>query len=252
MTIEPRVGASRLSPPADLSLSPGEVHVWRASLDVSASRIQSLLRTVSADERARAERSRVQEDRDRFIVGRGVLRGLLARYLDIQPDQVCLSSTLYGKPILTGTHGGARLRFSVSHSHRLALYAVSRDREVGIDLEYRRPGRDETLMAIAEQFFSSREVKALRRLPVSGRAEGFYACWTRKEAYLKAKGRGLSLPLDQFVVSVTPGCAALLHTAWSPDEAARWSLSDLDPGPGYAAALAVEGECQCVQWQWPD
>jgi 4'-phosphopantetheinyl transferase len=145
-------------------------------------------------------------------------------------------------------HG--ELGFNLAHSHELALYAITRGREVGIDLERIRSNLvDEQ---IAERFFSPREVVVLRGLPTHRQREAFFNCWTRKEAYVKAKGQGLSIPLDQFDVSLAPGePAALLSTQWHPQEASRWSLQKLNPGCGYVAALAVEGhDWQVKCWQW--
>ncbi len=139
----------------------------------------------------------------------------------------------------------------MSHSHGVALYAVTRDREVGIDLEFIR--RDLEVEQIAERFFSRRETATLRALPTALREYAFFLCWTRKEAYIKARGEGLSLPLDQFDVSLIPGePAALLSTQPDSDEALRWSLQELTLASGYVAALAVEGRGWSLScWQWP-
>ena len=142
------------------------------------------------------------------------------------------------------------IRFNLSHSHGVALYAVTRGREVGIDLEYIRS--DLEVEQIAERFFSRREIATLRALPIDLRTDAFFLCWTRKETYLKARGEGLSLPLDQFDVSLIPGePAALLSTHRGSHEALRWSLQELTPAPGYVAALGVEGhgwDLACRQW----
>jgi 4'-phosphopantetheinyl transferase len=132
----------------------------------------------------------------------------------------------------------------------VALYAVTRAREVGIDVELIRS--DLKIEQIAERFFSHHEIATLRALPTELRQSAFFRCWTRKEAYIKATGKGLSLPLDQFEVSLTPGePAALLSTQPDPNEAQRWSLRELTPAPGYAAALAVEGHGWCLAcWDW--
>jgi 4'-phosphopantetheinyl transferase len=133
----------------------------------------------------------------------------------------------------------------------VALYAVARGREVGIDLEFIR--RDLEVEQIAERFFSRQEIATLRALPADLRRDAFFLCWTRKEAYIKARGEGLSLPLDQFDVSLIPGePAALLSTRPDSDEALRWSLQELPLGSGYVAALAVEGRGRSFScWQWP-
>ncbi len=234
-------------PPEGVSLASGRVHVWRASLDVPAARVQSLKRTLAGEELRRAKRYHFQKDRDRFVVGRGLLRAILSEYLRTEAGQLRFRYNAHGKPELLDSHG---LRFNVSHSDGLALYAISRDREIGIDLERIRP--ELAGQEIAERFFSPREVVSLRALPEGMRADAFFACWTRKEAYLKAKGRGIVLGLDQFDVSLTPGePAALLRVIGHPEEAARWSLQELRPATGYIAAVAVEGhgwELRC--WQW--
>ncbi len=236
-------------PPESPSLASDRVHVWRASLDVPAARVQSLQRSLAMEELGRAKRYHFQKDRDRFVVARGFLRAILSEYLRTEASQLRFRYNPHGKPELLDSQG---LRFNVSHSDGLALYAVSRNREIGIDLERIRPelaGQD-----MAERFFSPWEVASLRSLPESMRADAFFACWTRKEAYLKAKGQGIALGLDQFDVSLTPGePAALLSVVGHPEEAARWSLQELRPADGYMAAVAVEGhgwELRC--WQWMD
>lgn len=237
-------------PPEALLLGRDEVHVWRATLDETPSRIDSFLHTLAADERTRAERFYFPRDRERFIVARGVLRAILGLYSNRAPECVSFSDGSHGKPALAWESGGAAIRFNISHSHGVALYAVTRAREVGIDVEFIRS--DLEVEQIAERFFSHHEIATLRALPTDLRESAFFRCWTRKEAYIKAKGEGLSLPLDQFEVSLTPGePAALLSTQRDPNEAQRWSLQELTPAPGYAAALAVEGHgWRLACWDW--
>lgn len=240
-------------PPEGLLLGRDDVHVWRATLDDTRSQIDRFLHTLAADERMRAERFYFPRDRERFIVARGVQRDILGLYSNSAPECVSFNYSAHGKPNLACESGGATIRFNISHSHRVALYAVTRAREVGIDLEFIRS--DLELEQIAERFFSHREIATLLALPADLRESAFFRCWTRKEAYIKAKGEGLSLPLDQFEVSLTPGeSAALLSTQRDPDEAQRWSLQELTPAPGYAAAIAVEGHSwrlACWDWQTP-
>ncbi len=233
-------------------LESSEVHVWRASLDRAAPVVQGLLKTLAPDERKRAERFYFQADRDHFIVARGTLRAILSRYLATVPDQVCFSYSRHGKPELAKEFDRSWLRFNVSHSHGLALFAISRNREIGVDLEAIRP--DVAGEKIAERFFSPQEVCVLRALPRDLQDEAFFNCWTRKEAYIKAKGEGLSMPLDTFDVSLVPGeSASLLSTKAEPEEASRWSLRELFPAPGFAAAVAVEGkDWQLKCWEWTE
>jgi 4'-phosphopantetheinyl transferase len=221
-------------------------------LDQTPSQIQRFLNNLAADEQARAERFYFERDREHFIVARGVLRAILAGYLNRVPECLSFCYSSHGKPALAGESDEDAIRFSVSHSHGVALYAVTRGREVGIDLEHIRS--DLAVAEIAERFFSRREVEMLRTLPTEDQRQAFFRCWTRKEAYIKARGEGLSLPLDQFDVSLAPGePAAVLGTQRDPSEASRWSLQELTPGPGYVAALAVEGHgWRLACWQWPD
>jgi len=240
------------SPPETLVLGSDEIHVWRATLDQTSSRIQRFLHDLAADEQARAERFHFERDREHFIVARGMLRTILGCYLNREPASLSFCYSSHGKPSLAGESDGDAIRFNVSHSHGVALYAVTRGREVGIDLE--RIRFDLAVAEIAERFFSRREVAILRTLATDAQRQAFFRYWTRKEAYIKARGEGLSLPLDQFDLSLAPGEPnAGLDTQRDPTEASRWSVQDLSPGPGYVAALAAEGHGWRVScWQWPD
>ncbi len=229
-----------------------EVHVWRAVLNIKESHIQSLRQTLTADERARAERFHFQKDRDHFIVARGFLRAILGRYLDVDPSRLRFSYSPYGKPSLAHESSGGDFCFNLSHAGEIALYAITSGRDIGIDVE--RIRTDFANERIAERFFSPREAAALRALSGNMQTKAFFNCWTRKEAYIKARGEGLSLPLDQFVMSLVSGeTAALLCTSGDPQEVFRWSLRAVTPAAGYVAALAVEGDdWQLKCWQWPD
>jgi 4'-phosphopantetheinyl transferase len=162
-------------------------------------RVRGLEQMLSHDEIARAERFHFERDRRRFVVGRGLLRAILGRYMGIESERLRFRYGEYGKPYLAEEYGGKALQFNVAHSQDMALYAIARDREVGVDIEYIRPFPN--LMQIAEQFFSARENIALQAVPEHLKDEAFFTCWTRKEAYIKARGDGLSLPLDRFDVS---------------------------------------------------
>jgi 4'-phosphopantetheinyl transferase len=242
------------SPPERLFLPADEVHVWRAALDLDATRIQDLQDLLSPDERERADQFRFPIHRQRFIAARGLLRTVLARYLATQPKTLRFRYGPFGKPALADAASAGGLCFNVAHSEGLALFAVARNREVGVDLE--SLGRKLADDQIAERFFSPNEVAALRALPAELQREGFFNCWTRKEAYIKARGKGLSLPLNQFTVSLSPGePARLLATPGEPAEASKWTLRELSPGEGFAAALAVKGDgwqLRCWEWQFTD
>lgn len=238
-------------PPKILILGSDEVHVWCAALNLKASQVQRLHQTLSGDEQARAKRFYFQKDREHFIVARGQLRAILGRYLKTQPSQLRFCYSPHGKPALAHRSGSNGLRFNVSHSHGLALYAITYSGELGVDVEFIRPKlADEQ---IAEHFFSPREVTSLRALPKNLQQEAFFNCWTRKEAYIKGRGEGLNICLDQFEMSLAPGNPAAMISNVDPQEVSRWSILELAPGPSYAAALAVEGHGWRLEcWQCTD
>ena len=245
-----RCKSSWLSSPERFILKGDEVHIWRACLDQEASLIQALSDVLTPDELDRARRFHFQKDRDRFIVARGALRHILSGYLKTAPDQLRFSYNQYGKPALSEEGGDGSLSFNISHSHALALYGIARGRNIGLDVELLR--EDFASEEIAASFFSPSEVASLRALPSEQQTIAFFNCWTRKEAYIKARGEGFSHPLDRFTVSLAPGeAASLLSAEDDPRETSRWSLVELSPGAGYVAALAVEGQASPLRcWQW--
>ncbi|MGE5659888.1 MAG: 4'-phosphopantetheinyl transferase family protein [Actinomycetota bacterium] len=239
-------------PPADLALSNHEIHVWLASLDQPAQHRQQLLATLAPEERLRAERFHFELDRNRFIVGRGILRTILGRYLQQEPSWIQFRYGGRGKPYLATQPPDRSLCFNLSHSQGMALYALSRGQEIGIDLEFIRPLPD--VEAIAQYCFSAQEKANFLTLPAREQKVAFFQVWTRKEAYLKAIGDGLAFPLDQFEVSLLPGEPAKLLSIQGCSEAAKqWLLQDLSPAPNYAATLAVAaGDWQLRYWLWND
>lgn len=230
-----------LTPLVTPELQPGEIHIWQASLEAT-DQITRLLPLLSDDEQTRAGRFHFQKDRDRFVIARGVLRVILSQYLDIQPQDLKFQYSEMGKPSLTHF---PELCFNVSHSGQIALYAVAQSCEVGIDVEQIRPERD--WEAIATRFFSTQEQTTLKQLSPDLKLQGFFNCWTRKEALLKAIGQGLRLPLDQFTVSLTPGePARLLQVEWNlTQRAEEWWIEALPVAAGYAAAVAAG--CPAIQ-----
>ncbi len=239
------------SAPDVLDLADDEVHVWQVSLTRGPEEEAQFRGLLTADEVERAARFHFEKDRSAFIARRGILRLLVGRYMARQPFRESFELNAYGKPSLPSAANGIDLRFNVSFSHSVALMGVTRGRDVGVDIEWIRPDMD--YCSIAESFFSLHERYALRSLSDSDRAAGFFACWARKEAYIKARGTGLSMPLDQFDVTVSPDQPPLLlATRDDPLEATRWSLETLYSGPDYAAALAIEGHGLRVScWEWP-
>ena len=218
-----------------LILPLGEVHVWRADLECEESLLQELRSTLAPDETARAGRYHFEADRKHFLVARGVLRDLLARYTGQAPGDLVLQYGKFGKPFLVQGSPTEPVRFNVSHSNALAVLSFSRGRELGIDLERVRLDFDSD--DIAARYFAPQEVAELRALPSALRAEGFFLCWTRKEAYIKARGDGLQIPLQSFSVSLTPGAQERLDST----DCARWSLYSLRPAAEYVGAVVIEG-----------
>ena len=227
-------------------LGSDDVHVWRVELDCAIEEAALFREILSVDERERADRFRFEQDRIRYTVARGVTRRLLGSYASVSPAELRFEYGAHGKPTLPRSP----LRFNVSHSRGLGLIALSWNRELGVDVEAIR--EDLADEKIAERFFSPGEVAALHSLPREERIPAFFRCWTRKEAFIKADGRGLTRGLDTFDVTLTPGePARLLRTAPDPEEVHRWSMLALDPGPGYAGALCVEGtgwEASLLRW----
>ena len=226
--------------PRSLELNTNEVHVWRAGLDADAAKIKRWRETLSTEELARAERFHSVIHQDHFTAGRGMLRSLLARYLGAPARDFRFCVNAHGKPALDSGSRPVDLRFNVSHSHGLALFAFSLGGDVGVDVECVRPSRRE--MDLAQRFFSPQEVSALRAFPESLQREVFYHCWTRKEAYIKARGAGLSIELASFTVSLAPDTRTHLPiTGHDSTEPGRWWLRPLEPGEGYVGAVAAEG-----------
>ena len=220
--------------PLSPSLETRTVHVWRVALDQPDDKLDRFRRTLEPDEINRASRFHFEKHRQHFIVARGFLRSVVARYLEMQPEELRFSYGAYGKPALAS---GRLLRFNLSHSHEVALLAVALDLELGVDVEHIRA--DFASEEIARRFFSRAEVEVFNALPQEEQVAAFFRCWTRKEAYIKAIGKGLSQALDAFDVTLAPDVQPALLRA-EEDDVSRWLLRNVDVGEGYAGALAVE------------
>lgn len=231
------------------ALPEDEVHVWRPGLDLAPSGLTKLQEILTADERERAARFHFEADRRRCVIGRGYLRLLLGEILDLPAGSLQFEYDEFGKPGLVPNQG-LPLQFNVSHSGEMILIAISVGRAVGIDVEKIRTDLD--CDGIAARFFSANERRILDSLSGPDRYEAFFTCWTRKEAYLKARGVGLSLPLDMFDVSFLPNEEPrLLATRHDPAEAGRWRLKALPVSADYAAALAASGQNWKLKcWNW--
>jgi 4'-phosphopantetheinyl transferase len=228
-----------LRPHALPALTETSVHIWRASLEIDSETEKRLAVTLSEDERARADRFILKRDRDSFIASHGILRNLLARYSGCTPNAIEYVLGPHAKPSVASPGNSHPVCFNLSHSHGIAVVAIARDRDLGVDVEKIRP--QFAGMQIAERYFSPEEVVELRNLPGYQQAEGFFLCWTRKEAYIKALGEGLRVPLDGFSVSLTPNKPVQLHA----DDAHRWRIQSFEPsrfpGSRHVAAVVCEG-----------
>lgn len=221
-------------------LGADELHLWRVRLDQPAEVYHACLDTLTPDESEKAARFRFDRHRQQFVVSRGALRSVLGHYLDRPARQLRFAYSPFGKPEVEGEEGRDCLRFNLSHAEGVALIALTRGREVGVDVENVReefPG-----MEIAERFFSGREVETLRAMPEGARAAAFFGYWTRKEAYIKALGEGLSHPLRQFSVSLADGESRVLaEPEGVADEASAWVVRGVPLGASHAAAVAFRG-----------
>ncbi|MGH7504676.1 MAG: 4'-phosphopantetheinyl transferase family protein [Longimicrobiales bacterium] len=236
------------------ALEPDHVHVWRARLDQPAPMIAALADVLSEDERARAARFRADSHRDRFIVCRAAQRDILGAYAGIAPESIAFEYSAHGKPSLDiGAEHARGIRFNTSNSSDLAVFAVAVGRELGIDVEAERTIAD--VLSLARRFFSPVEFEALSAIPAESMHRAFLTCWTRKEAFVKAVGLGVSMPLDRFDVPVRPqDPAALLCTRPDASVAGRWSMHSLNVGPGYVGTVVIEGTIDALHlldWQPP-
>lgn len=221
-----------------MELLESQVHFWFTPLTESDPRIPELGRLLSSEEMLRAERFHFEKDRCSFIISHGVLRQRLGHYLGLKPQDIEYETGPHGKPSLSPVCGDRSLQFNMSHTHGIAVFAVTRNRQIGVDVERmdrKIKDRDE----IAARFFSAQETEVYWSLPEQDRVEGFFNCWTRKESFIKARGDGLTCPLDSFQVTLRPGDQAKL-LAMQQGRAEDWSMVSLEPLTDYKAAITAE------------
>jgi 4'-phosphopantetheinyl transferase len=218
-----------------------DCHVWRVRLAVDEPIEPASVWSLSSEERQRASAFHQARDRDRFIIRRMALRHLLGTYLSCTPAAISFRTGRHGKPELALPLNSDGLQFSCSHSGDLALLAITRHQKIGVDLEQHRPLPD--ALDLARSFFSPREFAALQQIPPALQTKAFFAGWTRKEAFVKALGLGLSFPLHRFSVSLSPDQPAqLLKLESDPGAVHRWTMQSLDVAPDYSATLVVAGK----------
>jgi 4'-phosphopantetheinyl transferase len=235
--------------PIDIFLQNDEVHIWCADLNLPEISLEQLVNNLSADEQTRAARFIHAQDRSHFIAARAILRDILSRYCKIVPNEIKFNYSAKGKPLLTLEANQPKLFFNLSHSHDLALYAVTNLDRIGVDIEYTRRNID--ALEIAERFFSKNEIESLHSLSASEQLIGFYKIWTRKEAYVKAIGEGISHSLDQFSVSISSGKSAVMFDASEPRLNHNWFIYDIPIMGDYEAAIAMlSNDILMQKWCW--
>jgi 4'-phosphopantetheinyl transferase len=240
-----------LAGPSAAALGPATVHLWTAWLTIDDERVAELWPLLSPDERERARRFVFPRDRRSFVAARGYLRHLLAAYVGDDPASLRFAYGDRGKPALDPRHHSRRLEFNLSHAGGLAAIAVSSGSPVGVDVEQIRALDD--LECLARQCFAPGERAELLQLASNAREQAFFNCWTRKEAYIKALGEGLSCPLESFEVSLTPGDRAELRSIDArADLAHEWWMHAFVPAPGFAGAIVARRPCHGVTCGWID
>ena len=229
-----------------------EVHVWRARLSLSTVAVSRRRGSLSSEELERVDRFRSEHDRTRFVLGRIVARSVLGSCLEQPARDVQITLDYLGKPIVAAP-SETLIHFNIAHSGDYVLFALARERRVGVDVEQIRETND--LKEIAARYFSKIEYLRLLTVPERLRAESFYRCWTMKEAYLKARGEGFRLSLDAFDVAFLPSeMPRLLETRFNYVDAKQWCIYKLDLGSAYLAALATEVTpgLELKLWDWND
>jgi 4'-phosphopantetheinyl transferase len=229
-----------------IGIDHNQTHIWKLNLDDVFDTYERFASKLNKVEAEKASRFYFEKDRVSYTITHGFLRLLLSDYLSLDPSQVNYQQNPYGKPFLEDESLNAAIKFNLSHSNRGAVIAISKGQELGVDIEFHKS--DFPLEEIAKRFFSTWEVGVLMSLPIGQRKRAFFDCWTRKEAFIKAKGEGLSMPLDRFDIEFFPGeRARIVRTYDDPSEADRWSLENINTWSNYSAAVCVEGLINQVQ-----
>ena len=245
-----RLNGQWKSTPEDYRMDTNAVHVWRAYFELALVSNRKFVESISEEETERAQRFVRQSDRDRYVFAHGMLRSILGTYVGCAPQKLLFADNQYHKPFLEESANRNDLQFNLSHSEDLTLIAVSRGTAVGIDVERMR--RIPDALQIVNRFFSLDERRYLNSLPPAEFEEGFFACWTAKEAFLKGIGKGLSHPLENFSIILSNGeSVGLVNNGDDSVNAYSWKIVRLSPGPDYAGALAVEGlrsEVKYFEW----
>lgn len=234
------------NPPKNLALTSSEIAVWRMNLNLSSTEVQKRLTLLNSEEQSKAKRFHFEQHQRRFIVARSTLKMILGQYLNIAPQTIEFEYSSRGKPRLSDHLSGDKIQFNTSHSEELAIYAITCDRPIGVDVEYIRTIKD--AKHLAQRFFTPQEYEQISPLSSPDLEKAFFQLWTAKEAYLKATGEGIAGGLDQVEVCLTPP----LKLINLPQNQSRvnWTISSFMPHPNYQGAVVVQGDCLNINyWQ---
>jgi 4'-phosphopantetheinyl transferase len=223
-----------IKPKDSVIISNSETHVWLLPLELNKRGLEKAKSLLDNHEKTRAEQFYFHRHRNHYIAARGQMRKLLSQYLNVENDRIKFSYNEFGKPYLEKN----LIQFNLSHSNKLALFAVNLQYELGVDIEWMK--RKSNLLQIGKRFFSTNEYAQLKLLPEKLQRQGFFNCWTRKESYIKARGKGLGISLSKFEVSLIPGeSVQIKSTAHEPDAVKKWKLYAFNPHAEYAAGLTI-------------
>ncbi|WP_149277117.1 4'-phosphopantetheinyl transferase family protein [Pareuzebyella sediminis] len=228
-----------------MELQEGKAHVWYFSIDQFSGKFDTFKNVLSHDEIDKASTFKFEKDQNISVLSRGLLKMISAEYLGIKADMIDLKYGTFGKPFYANSTSNF-LKFNVSHSGNYIVLAFTKDSEIGVDVELIK--RNFNVLDIAQNFFSIEEIKSLKTFEKSERVEAFFRCWTRKEAFIKAKGSGLSFPLDAFTVSLDKDNAELLRTEWDLEERKEWRLFSFVPAKEYVGGLLVNKKIHSIEY----
>jgi 4'-phosphopantetheinyl transferase len=231
-------------PPAQLSIQPGEVHLWQQDLQISSDQFNRDWSLLNTEEQTKASRFVFARHRRRYVAAKAALRKLLAHYVTITPATIEFVHNAYGKPLLAARHNPCQLMFSVSHSAELAVYALTRQHEIGIDLERIRALE---YLSLAKRFFAGREYQALMQMTSVELPASFFQVWTQKEAFIKALGLGLHYPLDQFSVNAVRPAGL---NGWADGDKSQWTMLEVSLTDDYRCHFTTPQPVHlCQGWQ---
>lgn len=220
------------------------VHIWQLNISKTKSHYDYFYNLLSKDEKLKIEQFKFKKDKITSALARGALRLLLSKYLNCPIDTIIFKYGEYGKPELAGNK---TVKFNISHAGEIIVIALTENNDLGIDVEQIKYNFN--VLDVVNSYFSKTEIEYLNKLPKATQTEAFFRGWTRKEAFIKAKAKGLSFPLDTFCVSIdSDKKAELLETLWDMEEKKLWQIIPFETEPNYKAALAIKNEIKTIEY----